>query len=342
MEAQWKPRWNVAADLETLSLTADDTSVLTRLDGLTSVGDLPAITGLSPERIAAALDRLVSYGAVEAPVTAPAAPAAAPPIAPSAAQAHSSASPPSADDEEDASTEPDAADSAGTHRKLFEGELHALNVDERAARAATAAEPYLSAFCYDPVPSVIKALLTNPSTGLAHARLIAQHHRNPAGLEAIASRGAFAQDAGVRRWLVRNPQLPSSLFTRLFGGRGMLELFRLTLSRDVPEQTRRTSREALRRRFASGTADERVALIIRSEGRALAGLSGIPVDGRTTALLCGRTYASTTLIQNIARWSAAPPALIAYLLKQESVRRSPSLRTLLQRHPNAPSDRPQR
>jgi hypothetical protein len=44
------------------------------------------------------------------------------------------------------------------------------------------------------------------------------------------------------------------------------------------------------------------------------------------------------LIQNIARWSAAPPALIAHLLKQEAVRRQPQLRLLLQRHPNAPAD----
>jgi hypothetical protein len=44
------------------------------------------------------------------------------------------------------------------------------------------------------------------------------------------------------------------------------------------------------------------------------------------------------LIQNIARWSAAPPALIAHLLRQEAVRRQPQLRTLLARHPNAPAD----
>ncbi|EPX54996.1 hypothetical protein D187_009735 [Cystobacter fuscus DSM 2262] len=54
--------------------------------------------------------------------------------------------------------------------------------------------------------------------------------------------------------------------------------------------------------------------------------------------LCGRTYRSPMLIQNIARWSAAPPALIAHLLRQEAVRRQPQLRTLLTRHPNAPAD----
>ena len=59
------------------------------------------------------------------------------------------------------------------------------------------------------------------------------------------------------------------------------------------------------------------------------------IDGKTTALLCRRTYVSTLLIQNIARWSAAPPQLIAHLRRQDIVRRNPQLRLLLEHHPNA-------
>ena len=71
---------------------------------------------------------------------------------------------------------------------------------------------------------------------------------------------------------------------------------------------------------------------------ALASLVGLPVDGKTAALLCGRTYSSVLLLQNLARWSAAPPQLIAHLLRQEAVRRQPVLRAQLQRHPNAPAE----
>jgi hypothetical protein len=110
------------------------------------------------------------------------------------------------------------------------------------------------------------------------------------------------------------------------------------MDRDVPEGTRRTAREVMRSRFNTAPAEERVELILTTEGRVLASLMGLSVDGRTAALLCGRTYRSPMLIQNIARWSAAPPALIAHLLKQEAVRRQPQLRMLLQRHPNAPAD----
>lgn len=326
MNPDWKPRGNPSTRLEALPLRPEEVFVFTRLDGRTTVRELAALTGLGPEALMAVLRRLTDLGAIHGPDLTPTEPAAP-------ARGVVDESP----DDDDAPTPPeDPADVAGTHRQLFEAELHPLPRDERVARAARAVEPHLSAFCYDPLTQVIKAVLSNPSVGLGQARLIASHHRTPEGLAALATHGAFLTDAGVRRELARNPQLPAGLFQRVFGSRRMLELFQLTVSREATEQVRRLAREALRRRFAQGPAEERVELILRTEGRVLAGLAGIPIDGRTTALLCGRTYTSTTLVQNIARWSAAPPLLIRHLLKQETLRRSPALRALLQRHPNAP------
>jgi hypothetical protein len=328
MDPEWKPRWNAATRLEQLPLNPEEGVLLSRLDGHTRVADLPALTRLSPERIDEVLQRLVELDAVVRPDAAGA-----------GADSRVDSGACSDDAVEERSEEDEGAevpDQAGTHRQLYETQLHPLTADERAALAAVAPEPHLTALCYDPLPAVIKALLQNPAAGLTHARLIAQQHRHPLGLDALSGRGAFVQDAGVRRWLLRNPQLPASLFNRLFGNRPMRALYLSATSREIPETTRRLSREALRRRFATAEAEERVALIIRSEGRALPLLISIPVDGRTTAQLCGRTYSSTLLVQNLARWIAAPPALSSHLLRQEMVRRSPSLRTLLQRHPNAP------
>ncbi len=243
---------------------------------------------------------------------------------------------PTPDTAPDAEDEPEAA--LGNYRQLFELRLHPLPEDQRIAHAHAAEDPILSALCFDPIPAVIKAVFENARTGLPHARLVARYHRNPVGLEALCARAAFAADTGVRRWLVRNPQLPASLFRRLWSARRLMELHKVGNDRDVPESTRRAAREVLRQRFASGPAEEKVELILNTEGRALAALIGLPVDGKTASLLCGRTYRSPMLIQNIARWSAAPPALIAHLLKQEAVRRQPQLRMLLARHPNAPAD----
>jgi len=242
------------------------------------------------------------------------------------------------------SPEAEAAElkSDDSFRALFEKKLHKRPVDERVALARTASDAELSALCFDPTPLVIKSVLQHPRVGLSHARLIARHHRNPIGLEALVQRAAFAADVGVRRWLARNPQLPAGLFRRLWSGRRMVEHHKLAVDRDVPEQTRRAARELLRLRFANGPAEEKVELIVNTEGRVLGALAGLPLDGKTTSLLCGKTYRSTLLIQNLARWSATPPLLIACLLKQDAVRRSPSLRTMLLRHPNTPSHAKQR
>ncbi len=331
----WKPAPRADLDLSTLHLDALQRILLLQLDGTDDVPALAQAMGLLPERMEALLAGLVTMGAVAAdnhvsiPSESPSGPeieASLPAIEPE---------PPEADDQKTAEeTIADLAEAA-THRQLFEQTLHKMTVEERAAMAALAVEPELSAYCFDPVPKVIQAILENPRAGLAQARLIAAHHRNPIGLEAVASRVSFANDVGVRRELLQNPQLPGTVFRRLWSSRRLLEQFLITTSREAPEQTRRLARDVLRTSFLQRTGEERVELILSTEGRCLALLAGLTVDGKTTALLCRRTYVSNLLIQNIARWSAAPPQLIAHLQRQDAVRRNPQLRLLLERHPNA-------
>jgi hypothetical protein len=315
----WKPVLAAGVDLMTLPLTPEEGFVASRLDGVTDLHGLSVGTGLPRERVEAAVRKLAALGAVVGEE-------------PRAEEA--------ADPDEEVEDGPDLDDSAatGTHRQLYETTLRQLPAEERQARARTGEEPELSALCHDPLPAVVQALLENPLFGPVQARLVATHHRTGTGLEAVASRAALAADTGVRRALLRNPQLSAALLRRLQGGRRLLEQYKLAVSREVPEQTRKAARELLRSRFASADAEERVELILKTEGRCLTSLTGLPIDGKTSALLCGRPITSTLLAQNIARWASAPPALVAHLLKQEIVRRSPQLRLQLQRHPNAPTE----
>jgi hypothetical protein len=310
---------NPGVDLMQLPLTPEEGFVASRLDGATDLHSLSIVTGLAQRQVEAALDKLASLGAVakpEEPET------------------------PEVPDAADAPEAPDSPreESAGAHRKLFETTLRQLPPDARAASAATCVEPELSALCFDPVLEVIRELLGNPKFGPVHARLVAAHHHTVAGLDMLASRAAFAADVGVRKGLLRNPQTSAALMRRLIGNRRVLEQHGIATSRELPDQARRAVREIMRSRFATAEADERVEAIVKTEGRCLTLLSGIPVDGKTASLLCARTYSSTLFVQNLARWSAAPPALIGHLLKQELVRRSPALRNALKRHPNAPAD----
>ncbi len=304
----WKPSLRPGVDPRALPLDARQAQLLARLDGTLGLPDLAASMNLGEDQVAGLLEALVTLGAV----------------LPRAGEVPEA--------EEDA---PAAAARAATHRARFEQLLHAQAVDARVAQAQMAVEPDLSAYCFDPAPEVIRALLENPRTGLLQARLIAAHHRTTAGLETLGARPAFTNDPGVRRGLLQNPLLPMGLYRRLWSPRRLLEQYLVATSRETPEQVRGMARDLLRASFNQRTGEERAELILTTEGRCLSSLVGLTLDGHTTALLCRRTYVSTLLIQNIARWSAAPPALIAHLRRQEAVKRNAPLRQLLERHPNA-------
>ena len=324
----WKPCPREGVDQLALPLDAAQGYLLSRLDGILDVPALAAVMNLEQDQVTAMLGRLVTLGAVASAVEAAQAPPAEPVEELPAPEAMLEAT-----DEDETSTVLRAR--TATHRQLFEQHLHHRSVDERVAQARVAVEPDLSAWCFDPTAEVIRALLENPRIGSVQARLIAAHHRTAVGLEALGARPALTNDGGVRRALLQNPLLPAGLYRRLWSSKRLLEQYLVTTSRDVPEQTRSMAREALRASFNQRGGEERVELILTTEGRCLGTLTGLTIDGHTTALLCRRTYVSTLLIQNIGRWSAAPPQLIAHLRRQEVVRRNPALRQLLERHPNA-------
>jgi hypothetical protein len=335
--ADWVPKLAQGVELKALKLTATDGFVLSRVDGATSEKALVLLTGLPMPELAKSLERLEREGAIEprvAPVKAASPPArdADPKFDPFV-----EGDEPEPEADEAPAAPPEDAGAAGTHRKLFETRLHALTEDERSSLAVGAVEPELSALCFDPLPSVVKQLLANPQVGPVHARLIAAHHANPVGLEALAGRAALLQDRQVQQLLLRNTQSPVHLIRRLLSARRLLDMYKTGQSRDLPDRNRRTSRELLRARFGPATAEEKVELIFATEGRALAALSGLSLDGKATSILCSRNYASVQLIQNLAHWAASPPPLIAHLLKQPLVRRMPQLKNLLMRHPNRPS-----
>lgn len=318
--------------------------VLSHVSDASDLSRLGGLTGLPSDRLEEILDRLVQLGALRAqavdpPQSQPVARAPLPERAPSV-EAHEMHEAYEAMDALESEAEgPALAPSDPASPALYQQLLRGLPLDERVQRARVAQDAELNAWCHDPSPKVIAAVLENPRTGLTQARLVARHHRDARGLANLAGRAAFAADDVVRRELLRNPQLQPGLIRKLWGQRRLLDQWKWSASRETTEQARRTLRETLRGRFAAaGVAEERVEMIIKTEGRCLGALSGIPVDSKTTALLCGRPYASTMLIQNLGRWSAAAPVLIAHLLRQPLVRRVPSLKAILTAHPNAPKE----
>lgn len=224
------------------------------------------------------------------------------------------------------------------YQKIYEQIYHPMARDERIAAAEQVDGPDLFALCYDPEPQIIHAVMSNPKAGLPHARMIALHHRTQAGLELVGRRSEFLSDAQVQRRLLSNPQLPGTLLRRIVNPKLLMEVYKIAINREIPERSRVMTRELLCKKFMLGSGDERAALLIKTEGRCLILLVNCALDARTTQILTSKTSYTILFIQNLARWSATPPALLVHLLKQPVVRMNIGLRKMLLKHPNVPSE----
>jgi hypothetical protein len=342
---EWIPKARPAEAKEE-ELSGPALRVLPLVDGRTSIEQLSARVGMGMDELFTAFLWLVGQGVVDVQ--------GAPSELQRIARMHLSEPPPkrSFQDEtpleNEGDFEPDAEEPFGeideygseaaqsNLRKYFEAALHPLPRDVRIARATIATGDELAAWCFDPEPGIIQAVLENSSSNLSHARLIAQHHRNPIGLDAVGSRTQYAHDTQVRRLLLRNSQASERLLFRVVSSLTLTLTFRANMGHDLTERARKVLRSQLRQGFERASSEEKVALLLQTEGRCLPLLPGQTFDQKTTALLCRRTYQSSMLIQSLARFPACPPALLSHLLRQPVVLRNAHLKLQIQQHKNCP------
>ena len=346
-------------DMKALRLSPEEGFVLSRLDSPLSIKELVALTGIDEGRVVTIVEGLATQGAIDVDRDGPAPGASAPPVAaaspvtrPSEAPtdaelleasadelaSESEASDAEADEADDPEEEERRAIGTREYQKIYETVFHPMQRDERVAAALTADNENLLALCLDPDPQVIHSVLTNPKSGLAHARMIAIHHRTHVGLDLVARRSEFLSDSQVQRRLVANPQLPDAVLRKIVNPKLLTEVYKLSVNREIPEKSRALTRELLQKKFMLASADERAALLIRTEGRCLILLVNCALDARTTQMLTSKTTYTVLFIQNLARWSATPPALLTHLLKQPVVRQNIGLRKQLLKHRNIPSE----
>lgn len=231
-----------------------------------------------------------------------------------------------------------AASDEKSFRALYASRFQGLDVDLRIALAAKETGDALLAFAFDPDPKVVAALLANAASGMAHARLVAAHHANQAGLEILTRSASVLADPLVERRVLRNPAAGDMVLGRVLAPKRLLPVYKIAVDRDVPELTRVRARAAVRQRWLTSSPEERADLLLRTEARCLTVMTGSTFDAKTTQILCGRTTLTSLFVQNITRFAAAPPALLAHLAKQPYVKRSPALKKLLLQHPNLPGD----
>ena len=224
------------------------------------------------------------------------------------------------------------------YRQVYEHRWHPLPADARAAGAKEARGPDLYALCFDAEPAVIAAILENATVGLEHVRLIAQYHRTTTGLELVSRRSDWLRDTLIERRLLRNPMIGEIVLNRVMNPKLLLHTYKIAVDRDIPDITRVKVRTQLKTKWAKAPPEQRAELIQRTEARCLILMTGCTFDAKTTAILCGRPINSAMFVQSVAKFGAAPPGLLAHMIKQPFVRKNMALKKMLLSHPNMPGD----
>jgi hypothetical protein len=294
-----------------LKLSPEEGFVLSRIDGAAEVRALEALTGLPLEHVERIVEKLVDVGVL----------------------AHDLEEPGGTDDGAEASAQ--EAERATTHRARWSEKFRGLPPERRRVLANSAESADLLALAYDVDPQVLRAVLSNPKAGAQVARVIAAHAQSIVALEGLAR---FMNDGGVQRLLLRNAHTSEGLLRRILARKPLVNVYAAATDRDAAEAPRNRSKALFRERFAQGTPEEKSALLIKTEGRVLMLLSGVPLDARTAALLCAKTISSSLFVQNLARYTACPPALLLHLVKQPFVKRQPQLLKMLTQHANMPRE----
>lgn len=358
-------------NMMSLKLSPEEGFVLSRIDGGTSVRELVALTGFEEDRIVGIVGRLHAEGALEVEGLPASGPRSTSPSSKSGAERDADAlaaqkkqreeeaeaeaaaaeaeaeaeaaregeeGEEKAEGEEGEETEAEQARNEADYRKIYMTDFANEPHDYRLKAAMEKSGADLLALCFDPDPQVINALLVNPHAGLQHARLVAFHHRTQMGLEGISRRADYIKDSLVQRRLLRNPQLPITILNKVMQPKLLLDVYKVAIDRDVPERTRGLVKEILRKKFTVAPSDEKASLLWKTEGRCLVVLVQVTLDMHTTNILCSKNNYSIIFIQNLARWGATPPALLAHLLKLNVVRRNVGLAKMLLKHPNVPGE----
>jgi hypothetical protein len=211
---------------------------------------------------------------------------------------------------------------------------------EVAARAAAARDGdafTMRALAYDPVPQVISALMDNPNFSTNEGRIIAREHKTGVGLQLLTGNPRMLADGEIRRRLLKNGHVSAQIIGALLRGKPLLAIYQVGISREVPENTKSFARAELRRSFGDRGPEEKVGLIMKTEGRVLTLVTGVALDGRAIAMIVGRTAMSPLLIRNFAQWPTTPPPILVHMLRLPQVQRDKTLQQAILRHPNVPS-----
>ncbi len=189
-----------------------------------------------------------------------------------------------------------------------------LSEAERVRAVIDADESALVKFCNDSSPAVIHAIVRNPRFNQRHARLIAEHHQSTQGLGALFDNGTITADPSVRAALLQNSVMNEPLLRRLLSHLSLQALYSLsTRTNEMTEQAKREVLALLKQKFQAATPDEKVRILVSTEGRCLDKLTGVTLGNDVQRALMLVPQFSAMLAETLSRRSEISPGLKLYI-----------------------------
>lgn len=226
----------------------------------------------------------------------------------------------------------------GTHRQLYITQFGKMPLDERVEAARSATGNDLIALCYDPTIEVIRVVVENMTFGLQHARIIAAHHPNIAGLELATRRHGFLRDRGIRNGILQNQVSDRILIERVLNPLSLAELHNYTMGREATQRAKRTAHEVFVQKFRNSSGEDQARFIIRNEGRCLEKLRDVRLKQKAIDILARHQYRSTQLANNLLVYPFVTSTILGQMLKSTMVRRSSHMRQKIRSHPKCPTE----
>lgn len=208
--------------------------------------------------------------------------------------------------------------------------------EQEAARARTAAAEELDAFIYHPAPTVLLALLDNPSLDESKLGLLLARKDLPSEvLEEIGMRKALLKSYAVKKSLVFHPRLPRLIGLRLLKDLYLMDLVQFTLSPSAATELKRYAEEQLVARLPQLALGQKITLARRGPGRVAGALVA---DGHTQVLpiaLDNPYLTEAQVLKALAR-EKVPTPVVQALAKHRKWSQLYNVRLALVRNPSAP------
>lgn len=198
----------------------------------------------------------------------------------------------------------------------YQTELRDLALGDKLAQVAQADSDELRAWCYDPHPAVIQTVIANSRTGIEHALLIAQHHHNAVGLQALTTKYHYSD--AVVRVLLQNPTTSEVQIRRWLQPMPLLKLFHLLSGSNLSSHARNVMSQVFRDKFKSESPESKAQLIMNSGGRCLDRLGRVRLDPSTVTALKQYQSFSPFLIQKLKKHPGVTEDLVRHMTQRRS------------------------